>query len=69
MDFVDWEAKPKKVLKTLDFQVWEGPKVLKLYDPGKFRRGHGPPGPPSYPDAEFFIAPELLKSLYFTDRF
>ena len=42
---------PRKVLKMLDFQAWEGPKVLKLLDPGKFRGGHGLPGPPSYPDA------------------
>ena len=41
---------PRKVLKMLDFQAWEGPKVLKLLDPGKFRGGHGPPGLPSYPD-------------------
>ena len=43
---------PYKVLKTLDFHAWEGPKVLKLHDLGKFRGGHGPLGPPSYPDTE-----------------
>ena len=25
--------KPKKGLKMLDFQAWEGPKVLKILDP------------------------------------
>ena len=36
---------PWKVLKRLDFQAWEGPKVIKLHNPGKFR----------YPDAEWLI--------------
>ena len=35
----------KRSPKMLDFQVWEGQKVLKLLDPGKFR------GESSYPDA------------------
>ena len=45
---------PRKVLKMLDFQAWEGLKVLKLLDPGKFWGGHGPTGPPSYPDAVMY---------------
>ena len=43
---------PWKVLKKLDFQAREGPKVLKLHDLGKFGGGNGPLGPPSYSDTE-----------------